>query len=137
MKIKSLFYHNKELNWQLERTEFANLNLLVGASGVGKTRILEAILDVQRIAKGKSLSGVVWDIEFMVDGVAYRWEGAFSNTRLTRNQTSFPIARRADHESKAQILHETLSSSQAEIVSRTGSDIVFQGQKVPVKLSIF
>jgi ABC-type nitrate/sulfonate/bicarbonate transport system ATPase subunit len=127
MKIKSLFYHNKDLNWQLERTELANLNLLVGASGVGKTRILEAVLDVQRIANGESLSGVLWDIEFMVDGVAYRWQGAFENTRLSRNQTSFQAAIGADQSSKPEILHETLSlsSSQAEIIKRTGSEIVF------------
>ncbi|MGB0385980.1 MAG: AAA family ATPase [Ardenticatenaceae bacterium] len=145
MKIKSLFYHNQDLNWQLERTEFANLNLLVGASGVGKTRILEAILDVQRIANGASLSGVAWDIEFMIDGEVYRWEGAFENTRLSRNQTvrqaqgtaSFPTIGGVDHNSKAPILHETLSYSQAKIVRRTGSEIVFQGQKVPVKLSVF
>ena len=140
MKIKSLFYHNKDLNWQLERTELANLNLLVGASGVGKTRILEAILDVQRIAKGESLSGVEWEIEFLVDEVAYRWQGAFSNTRLSKDRISFwAVARQTDHDLKPKILHETLSlsSSQAEIIKRTGSEIVFLGQKVPVKLSIF
>lgn len=145
MKIKNLFYHNKDLNWQLERTEFAHLNLLVGASGVGKTRILEAILDVQRIANGESLSGVEWDIEFLVDEVAYRWQGAFSNTRLSQNPTFrhtqqpayFVAIGKVDHNPKAQILREELSSSQSKIIKRTGSEITFQEQKVPVKLSIF
>ena len=39
MKILELEYHDKILDWKLKTSEFSDLNLLVGISGVGKTKI--------------------------------------------------------------------------------------------------
>ncbi len=78
MKIKSLQYVNNALEWKLEHVEFKHKTLLVGASGVGKTQILKAIMDLRQIASGSSVNGVAWVIEFStLDGSNYRWEGAF------------------------------------------------------------
>jgi predicted ATPase len=139
MKIKSLSYHNKELNWELEPTEFGRLNLLVGASGVGKTRTLEAILDLQRIAKGKALSGVAWDVKFSVDGEDYRWRGEFEKKGKDANFSHIFSGQELEqnNENKPKILYENLSSSQDSIVERQDSEIKFQGERVPVKLSAF
>lgn len=146
MKIKSLSYHNKELNWQLEPTEFGCTNLLVGASGVGKTRILEAILDLQRIARGRALNGVAWDVEFSVDGKDYRWWGEFERRGEDANLSHIPRSLgqaflgqelEENNEDKAKILYEYLSSSEGRIVEKQGAEIKFQGQRVPVKLSAF
>ena len=43
MKINNFNFRNNSQNWHLENTYLDNLNLLVGASGVGKTRILKAL----------------------------------------------------------------------------------------------
>jgi ABC-type sugar transport system ATPase subunit len=43
MRIEKLSYHNHVTGWQLAPVEFGSVNLLVGVSGVGKTRILEVI----------------------------------------------------------------------------------------------
>lgn len=43
MRIHSLKYHDKASNWKLDNIKFSDLTLLVGASGVGKTKILKAV----------------------------------------------------------------------------------------------
>lgn len=66
MKIHRLEYFDEEYQWELEPVEFSdNLNLLVGVSGAGKTRILKAIRHLQAIANGASLNGVKWNVFFL------------------------------------------------------------------------
>nr|VFJ86247.1 MAG: ATPase/GTPase, AAA15 family [Candidatus Kentron sp. LFY] len=82
MKIESLEYIDHASGWRLEKTDFDRLTLLVGASGVGKSRILEAILHLKQIA-GASLpllssNGVGWNIRFSTSsGRLCEWEGRF------------------------------------------------------------
>jgi hypothetical protein len=84
MRIEKLSYHNHVTGWQLAPVEFGSVNLLVGVSGVGKTRILEVIRSLKKIAFGtpwhnEFLSGVEWDITFSTDhDWNYRWNGKFS-----------------------------------------------------------
>jgi AAA domain, putative AbiEii toxin, Type IV TA system len=84
MRIEKLSYHNHVTGWQLAPVEFGSVNLLVGVSGVGKTRILEVIRSLKKIAFGtpwhnEFLSGVEWDITFSTDpDWNYRWSGKFS-----------------------------------------------------------
>lgn len=77
MQLKSLKYHDRTWNWLLNQVDFTELTLLVGASGVGKTRIIEAIADLRRIALGQNRPGVVWEVEFSINEQSYRWSGEF------------------------------------------------------------
>jgi putative ribosome biogenesis GTPase RsgA len=43
MRIEKLYYRNHVTDWELAPIGFGSVNLLVGVSGVGKTRILEVI----------------------------------------------------------------------------------------------
>ncbi|MGR3218249.1 MAG: hypothetical protein ACUZ8H_00340, partial [Candidatus Anammoxibacter sp.] len=80
MNIKSLVYKDDSVGWELELIAFNNHTLLVGATGVGKTRILLSILNVKRIARGISKNGITWDIEFStIKGLDYKWSGVFEN----------------------------------------------------------
>ena len=78
MKILSLTYKNRNTGWNIQDLTFNGLTLLVGASGVGKTQILRAIMDVANIAKGRSSNGAEWRVSFRQDGLSYIWEGAFA-----------------------------------------------------------
>jgi chromosomal replication initiation ATPase DnaA len=49
MNIQSFVYKDNAVEWQLEPITFKPLTLLVGASGVGKTRILQAILNLKKL----------------------------------------------------------------------------------------
>jgi ABC-type Na+ transport system ATPase subunit NatA len=81
MRIEKLSYHNHVTGWQLAPVEFGSVNLLVGVSGVGKTRILEVILSLKEIIFGidwekQFLNGVEWDITFYTaPDQKYRWSG--------------------------------------------------------------
>ena len=77
MRIKSFKFDDHRADWHLEETKFDAFNLLVGVSGVGKTKILEALGRVCRVAtEAASRPGQIeWAIEFEHDGQSYRWEG--------------------------------------------------------------
>ena len=48
MYIKSLIYEDQSTDWELKSISFKQLTLLVGASGVGKTQILKALLNLKK-----------------------------------------------------------------------------------------
>ncbi|MGH9932453.1 MAG: AAA family ATPase, partial [Pyrinomonadaceae bacterium] len=74
MRIEHLQYRNNAQDWTLETTQFSNLTLLVGISGVGKTRILDAIWRIKNIANGNPANGIKWDVLFIAsNGDEYRW----------------------------------------------------------------
>lgn len=78
MKILSLTYRNKKTGWNVKDLSMNALTLLVGASGVGKTQILRAIMDLSNIVRGKSSNGIEWSVSFKQNGISYQWEGAFT-----------------------------------------------------------
>lgn len=82
MRIRTFEYTDHAVEWVLEHIEFNALTLLVGASGVGKTRILKALLHLKKIANGSSLNGLQWKIEFSIDNNSYEWLGKFENKGL-------------------------------------------------------
>ncbi len=75
MRIDKFAYEDLETGWKLEETGFDGLNLLVGVSGVGKTRIIEALRTVVAVAidRPETLPHAKWSWEFVDDGVDYRW----------------------------------------------------------------
>jgi predicted ATPase len=78
MRIEKLYYRNHVTGWELSPMEFGDVNLLVGVSGVGKTKILEAIRSLQKIVVGsiRNNNGVEWDISFSIaPDKNYRWKG--------------------------------------------------------------
>ena len=78
MKFKSISARNKRTGWNIENMEFnPMLTLLVGASGVGKTKVLNVIKTLARIAKGESFNGLEWKVEFEQNEHDYVWEGEF------------------------------------------------------------
>ncbi len=92
MLIKSFSYHDKLRNWKLEKVDFQELTLLVGASGVGKTKILKALENLKRIAfessflfmgfgddlkeaLGNIIQRISWNLEFEEKDRTYIWQG--------------------------------------------------------------
>lgn len=132
MKINKFIFSDKALEWSLEGITFDRLTLLIGASGVGKTQILKAILALKRIAGGDSESGVKWNVEFeTVSGQTYTWEGEFENKGLQ----SFIVEEDDEmKKNKPKILKEKLTLNKKLIVDRTSSETKFQGEKT-LKLS--
>jgi putative ribosome biogenesis GTPase RsgA len=63
MKIKNFRFDDYKENWPLKETFFDDFNLLVGVSGVGKTKILNLVCDVATDNNDR-LDGIDWKISF-------------------------------------------------------------------------
>lgn len=133
MKIKRLEYYDEEYQWKLEAVEFSpSINLLVGLSCAGKTRILQAIYSLKAIANGKSLNGVKWSIIFSTtNNIDYYWSGEFET-----KDSSSPIDSESNQEDSVKIIHETLRCNEDTVIQRNDNEIIFNGKKTP-KLSPF
>lgn len=126
MKITRLSFTDNSLDWRLESITFDKLTLLVGASGVGKTQILNAILSLKNVSKGESISGILWDVEFETNkGEKYRWKGEFENK-------GYLFLNEEDEESnknKPKILSEIVYLNDNKIIDRNKLETFFNGQK--------
>lgn len=92
MHIKSLYFKNSFLGWEIAPIEFEQLNLLVGLSGAGKTQILKAIWHLRGIALGKTMNDVEWKIAFSNEDMDFEWSGAFGSPEMgSLNDERYPI----------------------------------------------
>lgn len=133
MQIKKLEYYDDEYKWKLLEVNFLpNLNLLVGVSGVGKTRILRAIYNLKSIANGASLNGVQWNVCFIADNnFEYTWSGEFET-----REGSILIDENSEEDEKVKLINEKLVCNDNILIERKDSEIIFNGNKTP-KLSPF
>jgi ABC-type Na+ transport system ATPase subunit NatA len=142
MRIEKISYHNHVTGWQLAPVEFGSVNLLVGVSGVGKTRILEVIRSLKKIAFGtpwhnEFLSGVEWDITFSTDlDWNYRWSGKFSivnNRDYTIDESGEKTYSRIDR-NEPELESEELYLNDECVAHRKDGIVKFGSQTMP-KLS--
>lgn len=131
MKIQSFKFSNNKENWHIEEVKFDNLNLLVGGSGVGKTRILKALNLICDTAKGvnHNLDDLEWSINFSHLGQNYRWELKSSSTKKEE------ISLNVNESKQTEIVYEKLvrydDDSELEILIRTISDSKFNNKDLP------
>ena len=130
MKIQEVTYYNKALGWRFEPIEFGQLSLLVGISGVGKTQIIRGIADLKKVANGKSLNGVCWNITFVSSGLKYRWEGEFEV------QDVEVFIDGDEDEDRYKIISEYVYKENELLIERDGSNVKFKDRELP-KLSPF
>jgi len=117
MRITQFAFRDLTSGWELEAMDCSRFNLLVGASGVGKTRILESLLDLQALAGGESISGISWRLEVSANDNAYVWEGLAHNT----NQTP--------------TLEERFFENGKLVAQRDGTAVHLNGKQVKFKLA--
>lgn len=129
MRIKSVTYIDHLTGWNIKNLSFDYLTLLVGASGVGKTKILRAILNIAGIAKGKSCNGVEWNISCEHDSASYVWSGQFDS--IAEDDVNFFEKGGNDY----KILRESLICNSRTVIERNADKLLFQGVET-VKLDI-
>jgi predicted ATPase len=122
MKITKFSFKNNHTSWELAETDFhPTMNLLVGASGVGKTKILNAIKTVLRVAKGTRFNTIFdtkWQLAFQLDDKnIYEWAIEFSNQKGDKNGSEMPL-----------IESETLKINKKTIFKRDKNSTTFKGK---------
>ena len=74
MKIQKFSFSHHRENWHIDEVSFDDFNLLVGPSGVGKTRILVALETIFGVALGREkLDDFEWIIDFSHLDKSYIW----------------------------------------------------------------
>lgn len=146
MKLKRLSYTDLDSDWQLCSMDFfPDLTLLVGISGVGKTRILEAIQRLKTIARGEGdgekFWGIVWNVQFSTEsGHDYRWEGEFESRSASNGDADddllYPFADENAPEGGPRVKREVLWRNDEAIIERDERGIKLHGTSTP-KLSSF
>ncbi len=130
MAIRAFKFEDRDSGWQLAETSFGELNLLVGISGVGKTRILEALHDVRQAARSaRGISSCSWELTLEAGGACYTWA---AETRvdcagyLPRSEVG-----ESGTESDARFVRETILRDGKDLVGRATDRFVFQGRELP------
>jgi ABC-type dipeptide/oligopeptide/nickel transport system ATPase component len=134
MKIKEISFKNKRHRWELEKTKFSDLTLLVGASGVGKTQILHSIMKLKNISNGSVYNGVEWNFLFTTDeGEEYRWTGEFENKKEIKQLefTKEEISETGRLKQNPRLLNEKLYLANKLVFKRKESDLKYEGNDVP------
>jgi hypothetical protein len=140
MTITALEYEDTQRHWKLERTDLGQFHLLVGASGAGKTAMLEALAEVclMGLARpGARHPGGTrrWRLDVQTpDGPACVWEAEVEVQAGTTAQRSDP--RHLDHPWPVRFLHERITvgagSAARTIVARTPDELLFHNEPLPV-----
>ncbi len=131
MKILELEYEEKTTGWKLENTKFDDFNLLVGLSGVGKTKILTAIENLKAISLGNPQNGVKWNIVFLdTENVVCKWSGEYESLKsYYRDEWDYSSERK-----EPTLISEKLIRDNQPVFNRTINRTNFNGQETP-KLS--
>ncbi|MGB0384675.1 MAG: AAA family ATPase [Ardenticatenaceae bacterium] len=80
MAVKKFQFVDKARKWTLKESAFSDFNLLVGVSGVGKTRILDALRSVRQagISDTREVNGCQWTLELVYEGMKFSWSAEIS-----------------------------------------------------------
>lgn len=127
MRIRSFQFSDPHRSkFELELIQFnPRVNLLVGPSGVGKTRVLNMLFNIARMAitDGMITPGI-WEIAFEHDGEEFLWEFDGSPTDQFQDKSSVKI--------NSETLWRGFERLSENILfERNGSVVKFGGQDVP------
>jgi hypothetical protein len=118
MHIQRFEFRDGATGWRLAGADLGAFELLVGRSGAGRTRIVEALRRVQRFGLDAAFApgAMTWRLVFGHDGASYEWDGA----------TELGVAR------EARVLRERLARDGQVLAERTADAITVAGRAGPV-----
>jgi hypothetical protein len=137
MRIDQLAFRDTDSDWTLAPIKFfPDLTLLVGVSGVGKTRILQTIQMLRAIAEGRAFReiwGIEWAVDFATDAGDYRWAGEFEGRDSPVEETVMTgdrdgLGNNFERASLPRIRREYVSKDGISLVERDTEKIHFKGQ---------
>lgn len=134
MVIKYFSYKDLNAQWELSQMTFEEFNLLVGISGVGKTKILTSLLGLKNILEGADPNGVEWEIGFNIGSDHFVWKGAFEHLKgfkyLHPRASDDELAKHL-RENGPKLRYESLTGNDLPIIERDTSSFLFNGKEMP------
>lgn len=129
MKIVNFCFDDSRNDWHLKNVRFEDINLLVGLSGVGKTKILQAILALKNISNGRTVNGIKWNVEFLDSkNISYNWSGEFSAANEIFDDDGDDDE---TEKAKTKILSEVLVCNDEVLIERKNNQIIYNGKEAP------
>lgn len=121
--LSSYYYKGAQFEeWEFEETELNNVNLIVGASGSGKTRYLNTIFNISSsIVRSEPFRPGYWKLTVKTEEYEYSWE--YEGVRIEdKNQINkeFVKRKRINSQENFEVL-----------ISRTPGDFIFCETKLP------
>jgi hypothetical protein len=135
--IERFEFADEDSKWILEPITFSTINLLVGVSGVGKSRILRALSTTASCGAGVAPAPPTarWALRATVDNQRFDWEvetGAAVDAG-PNTETDGPLVLVSHSRARrGQFLKERLIDGHGNLVaSRDGDEVVFSGKATP------
>ena len=107
-------------DWDFSELKFGRINLFVGDTATGKTRLLNTLYNITSfVALGEFRTGC-WDMTFQQSGLVYRWQIETDGS---------------EKEEDSRIVHEKLwiveDGSETQIIDRSADHFTFKGKDLP------
>lgn len=136
MRLLSLKFEDPQAGWSLDEIAFfPDVTLLVGLSGVGKTRILETVRRLQRLAAGNSGSanwGIKWELRFSTNQNEYVWSGEVEEPKGDGLNPRFAGLFTGLNEGTPSPLIKRESLRRGQVLAeRNGDTITLDGKETP------
>ncbi|MCQ8183474.1 AAA family ATPase [Methylomonas sp. SURF-1] len=125
MKIISFEYHDeRQPGWNYTPITLNAINLFVGETGSGKTKLLNTLFDIGVfVAQGHLYKGGKWEIIFEGEEAKYKWnyDGEINNEGVGRIV-------------KEEVVKIAFDGTETTIISR-GDDFIYKGHQLPKLVS--
>ena len=136
MAIRSFEFYDSFREWSLEKMAFSDFNLLVGISGVGKTRILEALKTIKKagLRSAKDADGCKWTLYLTAGEETYAWSAETSIASKDPGMSPSEMDKESadgDDDSPEFISEEIVQVGEGTVVSRSTDQFKFQGNILP------
>jgi energy-coupling factor transporter ATP-binding protein EcfA2 len=130
MSITHFSFSNHSENWHLKQVDLDNFNLLVGISGVGKTKILNALEFVSRVATGGDykLNGETWTIGFSTNGELYEWQ---FESALIKSNIPYTYGKKIPTIASEQII-KTSGDKTTTLLKRSTTEFQLNNNNIPI-----
>lgn len=131
MQIRTFTFKDLQSAWCLEEVHFERLNLLVGMSGVGKTKVLESLRRVvlAGLSMKTNLMPMEWRLAFEHNGSSFEWSGRIE--LRTRNGHSAKALDLDGERNNAVFTRERLVQDDVELFSREFGSMKMKGAELP------
>lgn len=128
VKILSFSYEDLASGWTLETATFDAMNLLVGASGVGKTQVVENLRAVVTVAllDNATLPRAKWVLRYEEGDRQWRWE---AETGVEEVESGFPGLGASNTVFVGELLEEEKSGT--AVFKRVGKKVELSGKEAP------